>query len=656
MLRKASIHVIGKKQHHPQQQHVWKDAQCFKKHYYNTLNHWEKTISAGRSNINSTSNSRQKNIRVTSKNIYDESQQLRVHQSKHGIHTNSKTKSNPYDLQGYNSTATKNHPLGLYSTYLWNNNNCRYSNIMYNRYFSSNSKDNGKGTTGSESTSSTLNKPVNSSNNSGGTKKEPVNMTPIWVGFGVLTVGTSIILLPKAIDQMKLSQLQYNEVEVEDDVYNQMKDISSDVGGEISKRILGEELSQQLADVADGSRAKAVNNTATMVADVLNSTALQNAFTSLISNIISSNQFQTACQMLIKNLWDDLVQDPETVAQVVALLNTAIKDEKIKKSFKDLILGLLNDEEVYNKLTALVVKLGEEREVLEATKELLSESAHRALNDPEILDHSMEFATDVVGDNVLQRTSGEALRNTLTYAVRPSLSQFLSVFGFALIFFSASALSNARASARQGKEIDAAASVVAKSLGNSALTVVAKLFSIPGRALAALGSAVITALTYPFKILGNAGSSVIHKATDIFSKASSFPEFLNEVVSLSLSALKVSLSKGLSSLSSWVASIPEVLLAKSRIWLEVLCEKSKIGAVILVDGLFNTTKSTGTILYSTVLTFLKSIERRLSSSLGPFFKNTLSSEQERFSMAGTKVFETISGLLSLLSALFKATT
>ena len=61
-------------------------------------------------------------------------------------------------------------------------------------------------------------------------------------------------------------------------------------------------------------------------------------------------------------------------------------------------------------------------QILDATRELLTESTHRALNDPEILDHSMEFATDVVGDNVLQRTSGEALRNTVTYAVKPSLS------------------------------------------------------------------------------------------------------------------------------------------------------------------------------------------------------------------------------------------
>jgi hypothetical protein len=40
----------------------------------------------------------------------------------------------------------------------------------------------------------------------------------------------------------------------------------------------------------------------------------------------------------------------------------------------------------------------------------------------------MEFATDVVGDDVVQRTSGEALRNTVTYAVRPGVS--VGMFSF----------------------------------------------------------------------------------------------------------------------------------------------------------------------------------------------------------------------------------
>ncbi len=139
-----------------------------------------------------------------------------------------------------------------------------------------------------------------------------------------------------------------------------MQDVSKEIDGEISKRILGEEFQQQLVE---GGKKKAVYNTVTLVSDVLNSDALQNAVTNLIARVVGSVQFQSACQMLLKNLWDDLINDPETTAQIVALLNTAIKDERIKKSFKELVMGVLQDEEVHKELTALVVKLGEEKEV-----------------------------------------------------------------------------------------------------------------------------------------------------------------------------------------------------------------------------------------------------------------------------------------------------
>ena len=139
-----------------------------------------------------------------------------------------------------------------------------------------------------------------------------------------------------------------------------LQDVSNEIDGEISKRILGEDFQQQ---IAEGGKKKAVNNTATLVADVIQSDALQSAITNLITRLVSSTPFQSACQLLLKNLWDDLITDPETIAQVVALLNTAIQDERIQKSFKELLLGLLRDDEVYKELTGLVVKLGEEKEV-----------------------------------------------------------------------------------------------------------------------------------------------------------------------------------------------------------------------------------------------------------------------------------------------------
>ena len=249
-----------------------------------------------------------------------------------------------------------------------------------------------------------------------GAGKGRINTKMLGV-VGLTTAAAAYIISPLAIDQMKASTREYDEVDPEDDMYLQMKEVSNEIRGEITRKIFGKDFAEMVE-----AENKAAGNTADIVADVLNSDALQNAIASLITRVLGSAQLQVACQTLLKNLWTDLVNDPETLSQIVALLNTAIKDEQIKKSFKDLVLGLLQDEEVYNELTGLVVRLGEDKEILAATKELLTESTHQALNDPEVLDHSMEFATDIVGDNVIQRTSGEALRNTVTYAVRPSLS------------------------------------------------------------------------------------------------------------------------------------------------------------------------------------------------------------------------------------------
>lgn len=236
---------------------------------------------------------------------------------------------------------------------------------------------------------------------------------------------------------------------------------------------------------------KAVRNTVDVVSDILNSDALQRAISSLLSRVIESKQFQAACQQLLKKLWNDLVNDPETLQQVVHLLNKAIQNPEIRKSVHRLILELINDEEIYQELTALLVRLGEEPEVCDATKALLTESAHRALNDPEILDHSMEFATDVVGDDVVQRTSGEALRNTVSYAVKPGLSAFLGFLSIGLMLFSFSALRNARSLSSSEKSEEYIVPIVsnfANHVGTPIVKSLSRMIQMPGQILSKIGS------------------------------------------------------------------------------------------------------------------------------------------------------------------------
>lgn len=169
----------------------------------------------------------------------------------------------------------------------------------------------------------------------------------------------------------------------------------------------------------------------TLLADLLRSPQIQNAINDLIQKILTSPQFKQSCSILLKELWKDLVEDPETLKQVTHLLNNAIQDEAIKDAAVQLVTEVFADKEVLDEVVELFERLGQERKVQIATQDLLIESAHNALNDQEILDHSMEFATDVVGDDVVQQTAGEALYNTLSYAVRPALS--ICKFGVASI-------------------------------------------------------------------------------------------------------------------------------------------------------------------------------------------------------------------------------
>ncbi|KAL9181591.1 hypothetical protein ACHAXT_010396 [Thalassiosira profunda] len=167
--------------------------------------------------------------------------------------------------------------------------------------------------------------------------------------------------------------------------------------------------------------------------DLLASDNVKNKASKVASGVIQSPPFQNACKVLVRNIWDDLINHPETKSQLSMLVYTVLQNEKVYAAVKDLVLQLVNDEEVYKELTELVVKLGEEKEVLSATQQLLTESAHRTLNDPNVLDHSMEFATEVVGDDVVQRTGGEALRNTVGYAVQPSGGAVLAGLGTMIV-------------------------------------------------------------------------------------------------------------------------------------------------------------------------------------------------------------------------------
>lgn len=298
------------------------------------------------------------------------------------------------------------------------------------------------------------------------------------VGGIVLLLGL-ILSAPLVVGQMKKSDSTYEDITGDDPVDNFTTMVRRGWGN-------------------DDEENK--NPVEYMLRDVMQSKALQQAAQQFVIQIMESTDFKAALNRLIKDLWKDLVEDPETIAQVVKLLQIAIQDPAILKAAQKLVLDLVEEPDVKQALIEMIQKLGNDSQVQSATQTLLTESAHNALNDPEITDHSMEFATDVLGDDIVQRTAGEALRNTVGHAVRPASTIFLTATGVGLIIFGVVAIGYARSSDQEARLFE----VAARSLQLNAASGIGRMLTWPGRAAHKVMIASGYYLTYPFVVLQSA--------------------------------------------------------------------------------------------------------------------------------------------------------
>lgn len=272
----------------------------------------------------------------------------------------------------------------------------------------------------------------------------------------MLLVG--LLAAPYVISQMKASNRNYDGLADTDDPVD---DFTLLAQGEWEQQ---------------GDRTSALEN---LLSDVVQSKALQQAAQQFVLQIVQAPEVKQALQRLLVSLWTDLVQDPETIRQVIHLLQIVIQDEQIKAAAVQLVLDVVAEPEVQASLVAAVQILGNDSEVQKALQILLTNTAHQTLNDGEVLDHSMEFATDVLGDDVVQQTAGEALRNTVRHAFRPAASMGLTATGVALLVFGVLALGYARSSEQEARLLDTAA----RSLQTNAVYGMQRLVTWPVRTL-----------------------------------------------------------------------------------------------------------------------------------------------------------------------------
>ena len=202
-------------------------------------------------------------------------------------------------------------------------------------------------------------------------------------------------------------------------------------------------------------------------------------------------------------------------------------------------------------------------------------------------------------------------------------------------------------SAREGREIDAAVSVVAKSIGNNFISNIGKIVSIPIKAVSRLTSVIVATLLFPFQMIGkaadalcSAGNAAARNVFEIFTKASSIPAFVKEISMLSFSFLKISASNLTRQTCLWIASVSGVVVSRAKIWL------SSAG-IFVRDGL----KSSGARAYSSLASALIATGMRLSNLINSFYTKS------HYSLHNTskQMIASLSDMIERLLSVFRKT-
>jgi hypothetical protein len=147
----------------------------------------------------------------------------------------------------------------------------------------------------------------------------------------------------------------------------------------------------------------------------------------------------------------------------------------------------------------------------------------------------MEFATDVLGDDIVQRTAGEALRNTVGHAVRPASTVIFTTFGLGLLLSGVLAVGYARSTEHEVYLFEAAV----KSFASNAAFGMKRMATWPGRAFRGMGERVWYCLMFPARFLWSRGERALTETSVTLHNQWNFLSLLpNQAVDSALRALR----------------------------------------------------------------------------------------------------------------------
>jgi hypothetical protein len=101
-------------------------------------------------------------------------------------------------------------------------------------------------------------------------------------------------------------------------------------------------------------------------------------------------------------------------------------DPQFQLVLMQLLAQLFQHPEIVAAMTKCFEQVAQAPEVTQATTQLVQAAAQELLSDEQVLEESRRFIADVMGDDSLQKEGGDALWNSLNYAIKPGFIKYVS--------------------------------------------------------------------------------------------------------------------------------------------------------------------------------------------------------------------------------------
>ncbi|CAM9895236.1 unnamed protein product [Laminaria digitata] len=164
----------------------------------------------------------------------------------------------------------------------------------------------------------------------------------------------------------------------------------------------------------------------------------QAAVMSLALYVLQHPETLAETHVLAKKLVQAVLDSPDTVEQVTDMAVRVMANPRFRQGVSTLVVALGESEEVFDAASQLAASVFQDPNIEDMLTAILSASSHKVLEDEQVFDHSKEFVAQVMGDDAVQRSGGDALWVTVRHALQ---SRMLKVTGLGLLVASALLLS-----------------------------------------------------------------------------------------------------------------------------------------------------------------------------------------------------------------------